>query len=99
MLVIVELEQDGGVVKTAECDIAEGATVAEVAQLVGPQLDIAVEEIVMDLGVNGSSFDAHRRVEPSTHAERLRRRQQARARYNEACQRLPERPVWQAARS
>jgi len=32
-------------------------------------------------------------------AERLRRRQQARARYNEACQRLPERPVWQAARS
>jgi hypothetical protein len=32
-------------------------------------------------------------------AERLRRRQQARVRYNEACQRLPERPVWQAARS
>jgi hypothetical protein len=32
-------------------------------------------------------------------AERLRRRQQARARYNEACQRVPERPVWQAARS
>jgi hypothetical protein len=29
-------------------------------------------------------------------AEQLRRRQQARARYNEACQRLPERPGWQA---
>jgi transposase len=32
-------------------------------------------------------------------AERLRRRQHARVRYNEACQRLPQRPVWQAARS
>jgi hypothetical protein len=32
-------------------------------------------------------------------AERQRRRQQARERYNQACQRVPERPLWQAARS
>ena len=31
--------------------------------------------------------------------ERQRRRQQQRARYNEACQRVPDRPLWQAARS
>jgi len=31
--------------------------------------------------------------------ERQRRRQQARARYNQACQRVPERPLWQAVRS
>jgi hypothetical protein len=32
-------------------------------------------------------------------AERQRRRQQARDRYNQACQRVPARPLWQAARS
>jgi hypothetical protein len=31
--------------------------------------------------------------------ERQRRRQQAPARYDEGCQRVPERPLWQAARS
>ena len=75
MLVIVELEQDGGVVRTAECEVAQSATVAEVAQLVGPKLDIAVEEIVMDLGVNGASFEAHRRVEDCMrHGNRWRHR-------------------------
>lgn len=67
MVVLVDLEQDGGVVKTAECEIAAGATVAEVAQLVGPQFDISAEEIAMDLGVNGAAFDAHHRVENCLH--------------------------------
>jgi hypothetical protein len=67
MLVIVEIEEDGAVVKTAECEIAEGTTVADVARMAGPQLGITSEEIVIDLGVNGTSFEPDHRIEDCLH--------------------------------
>jgi hypothetical protein len=57
MRILVEVEEAGEVVRSAECEVSEAESVRAVARRLASQLAVEVEELEADLGVAGITFE------------------------------------------